>query len=87
MLAYANIEYVSLIELGNVYLDCKDWPERYQRLLDRAGDLLIERLIQTIQQISLPFCLMCCEKFVTKCHRQLVADFLVKKGWEVEHIE
>lgn len=83
LLAKANIDYVSLIELGNLFLEYEDWQERYHLFLDKAGDLLIERL----RQIQEPFCLMCAEKSVTMCHRQLIADYLVRNGNEVEHIE
>lgn len=83
LLMDGNIEYHSLVELGNIFLGYDDWRERYQQLLDGAGDLLVEHL----QSISTPFCLMCAEKSVVECHRKLIADYLVQKGWEVEHIE
>lgn len=83
LLMDGNIEYYSLVELGNIFLGYDDWRKRYQQLLDRAGDLLVERL----QSIPMPFCLMCAEKSVAECHRKLIADYLVQKGWEVEHIE
>lgn len=83
LLADGNIKYFSVVELGNIFLHYDDdWRERYQQLLNKAGDLLIERL----QQIPTPFCLMCAEKQVRKCHRQQIADYLVQKGHEVEHI-
>jgi uncharacterized protein (DUF488 family) len=83
-LAEARIGYVSLIELGNIFMEYPDWEVRYKTLLDRAGDLLVDRLAGVPQ----PFCLLCAEKRITECHRRLIAEYLVgKKGAEVEHIE
>lgn len=82
LLAGAQIAYVSLTELGNVFRDCADWRERYWRLWDQAGDLLAERL----WQVPRPFCLMCAERDVAVCHRQRIADYLVRKGYLVEHL-
>jgi uncharacterized protein (DUF488 family) len=83
LLAGANITYVSMVELGNVFIDCEDWRKRYWQLWDQAGDVLAERL----WQISTSFCLMCAERRVTECHRQRIADYLVQKGYTVEHLE
>lgn len=44
LLANRNINYFSFVELGNPFQELPDWPQRYQQLLDRAGDLLTERL-------------------------------------------
>jgi uncharacterized protein (DUF488 family) len=83
LLGRAGIEYLSLVELGNLFLGFDDWQVRYRTLLEKAGDLLFERLLG----ISKPFCLMCAEKLAEQCHRAIIAEYLVKKGWEVEHIE
>lgn len=64
-LGAAGIDYYSLVELGNVFLDFPDWQRRYQQLLDAAGELLTERL----KRIPGPLCLLCAEKRVAECHR------------------
>jgi uncharacterized protein (DUF488 family) len=83
LLAERDIGYISLLELGNLFLNYEDWRERYQELLEKAGDLLIRGLHNAPQ----PFCLMCAEKKVSDCHREQIANYLVQKGWQVEHIE
>jgi uncharacterized protein (DUF488 family) len=83
LLLKGGMQYVSLVELGNIFLGDPQWRERYRRLVDRGGDILVERLVS----ISPPFCLMCAEQRVTECHRQVLADYLAQRGWEVEHIE
>jgi len=82
LLKKGGIEYIHLVELGNIFLEYDDWQEKYKRLFEKAGDLLTERLTG----IPAPFCLLCAEKQVTKCHRQYIAEYLVRQGWEVEHI-
>ena len=83
-LAEAGIGYRSLIELGNVFLDYPDWQRRYQELLDSSGELLTAGLTE----IPGPFCLLCAEKRVAECHRQQVAEYLVKrKSAQVHHLE
>jgi uncharacterized protein (DUF488 family) len=82
LLGRAHIQYLSLVELGNVFLDFEDWEVRYRRLLNQAGDLLTDRLLQ----VPPPFCLMCAEKAAAECHRGIIAEYLASKGWEVQHI-
>ena len=80
----AGIEYHSLPELGNIFLDYPDWKERYQELMGKAGELLTSRL----KGIPEPFCLLCAEKRAVECHRQLIAEHLAKTlGYEVLHLE
>jgi uncharacterized protein (DUF488 family) len=82
LLADGQIGYVSVVELGNVFMGFADWAERYQRLLERAADLLTVRL----HDVPGPFCLMCAERQVTACHRQYIAAYLIRCGYRVEHI-
>jgi uncharacterized protein (DUF488 family) len=84
LLAKARIGYVSLPELGNLFLGYDDWPERYEKLLALAGLLLFDRL----EGIEGPVCLMCAEKKLCDCHRRHIATHLEKtKGWMFTHIE
>lgn len=79
----AGIQYFSFIELGNIFRDMDDWSQRYRCLMDQAGDLLTEQL----RRVPTPFCLMCAEKHSDECHRKIIGEYLVEKGYEVEHIE
>jgi uncharacterized protein (DUF488 family) len=83
LLAKVGIRYFSFVELGNPFMNFEDWTERYHCLMNRAGDLLIERL----SQVPSPSCLMCAEKRASSCHRLIIAEYLATKGYQVEHIE
>jgi uncharacterized protein (DUF488 family) len=84
LLAKAGIGYVSLPELGNVFMEYDDWLERYEKYLATAGPLLFDRFAD----VSGPICLLCAEKKVCECHRRHVANYLEEtKGWEFTHIE
>ena len=83
-LSDAGIGYRSLVELGNVFIEYDDWQERYRRLLESSGGLLIERLMG----IPGPYCLLCAERRATECHRLQVAEYLARhKGARVHHLE
>lgn len=83
LLAERRIAYVSLIELGNPFMDDDDWRPRYERLIATAGDILTEKLLD----IPSPFCLMCAERRVETCHREYIAKYLVQHhGYSVQHI-
>lgn len=79
-----GVEYISLIELGNLFLDFNDWADRYTRLLESAGDLLVERLINL--KADGEVCLICAEKSPLDCHRKIIADYLENLGLKVVHI-
>jgi uncharacterized protein (DUF488 family) len=78
-----KLAYCSLPELGNLFLDCEDWRERYAALLELSGDLLVARLAD----LDGPLCLLCAEKRVAECHRQQIADFLKANGHEIVHLD
>jgi uncharacterized protein (DUF488 family) len=82
-IAAAGVSYVPAVELGNVFMDAPDWRERYRALMDASGALLTARLAT----VEPPFCLLCAEKRVADCHRQVIADQLERSGWKAEHIE
>lgn len=80
----SGIEYRSIVELGNLFLDFNDWQSRYRQFFEKAGDLLVQRLLD----VPGPFALMCAEKRVVECHRLIVADFLAARfGAKVKHLE
>jgi uncharacterized protein (DUF488 family) len=82
-LSGAGIGYKSLIELGNIFLDYPDWQQRYEKLLNSCGELLIQQLLN----ISGPICLLCAERRIEDCHRKIVAEFLAKHyGAEFYHL-
>jgi uncharacterized protein (DUF488 family) len=84
LLARAGLGYVSLPELGNLFLEYDDWPARYEKFLASAGPLLFDRLAD----VPGPVCLLCAEKRIAVCHRRLVAEYLERtKDWTFTHIE
>lgn len=84
LLAKVGVGYVSLPELGNLFLDYDDWPTRYGEFLERAGPLLFDR----IADVPGPVCLLCAEKRVAECHRRHVAEYLARaRGWTFTHLE
>jgi uncharacterized protein (DUF488 family) len=85
LLARGGIGYLSLPELGNVFLGYDDWPARYSEFLERAGPLLFDRLTADVPG---PVCLLCAEKRVAECHRRHIAVYLERThGWKFKHIE
>lgn len=83
LLAEHGVAYVSLIELGNLFMERKDWRELYRQLLDQSGELLLEGL----DGLPEPICLLCAERMALQCHRSLIAEALARRGRKVEHIE
>ena len=84
LLAKAGIAYVSMVQLGNLFLDRDDWAKAYRQLLATAGELLTEQLVML--PLAQPVCLLCAEKDPAACHRGLIAEYLAARGHCVEHI-
>jgi len=83
LLSRAGIAYSWMQELGNPYLEAADWRTRYSEYL-RSRDMA---WVGRIEAMISPICLMCAEKSALKCHRMIIADYLVEEGWEAEHLE
>jgi len=80
-----GIDYLSLVELGNVFLEFNDWADRYTSLFESSGDLLVERLVNL--KVDGEVCLLCAEKSHLLCHRKIITDFLEKNhSVKVVHI-
>lgn len=78
-----GIRYISVIELGNIFGDDLLWREKFKIYLEKIGYLLIQKL----EELDEPICLMCCEKDASKCHRELIAEYLAKRnGQIIEHL-
>lgn len=88
LLAPAGIEYVHLTELGNLFVDdASRWQSRYAALLDRAGEVVLERTLELLPSLPRPFALMCSEKDPAQCHRTPLAGWLARRhGWTVRHL-
>jgi uncharacterized protein (DUF488 family) len=82
ILADVGIGYASIIELGNIFYNSENWQRPYRQLINKTGYLLTDRLYD----IEWPSALLCAERDVNRCHRKVIADFLIEQGFEVEHI-
>ncbi len=56
--------------------------EYLEGLLNTGGPFLIERLVG----LPTPSCLLCFEKDPAQCHRPLIAEYMARRGWIIEHI-
>ncbi len=88
LLRSAEIDYVSLVELGNPFHAYEDWRERYRELLEGAGELLTRELLSLAEQEDTgPLCLLCAELEVEECHRLQIARYLEERsGWHATHL-
>ncbi len=90
----AGIQYVHLPELGGRRQPQADspngaWRERgFRGYADHMGSPQFARGIEQLQALARerPTAIMCAEAPWWRCHRRLVADWLVAHGWEVQHL-
>lgn len=83
LLQQAEIRYLSLTELGNVFRDYEDWNRRYTTFFNVAGEQLLENV-----PLHDGACLMCAERRVAQCHRKIIADWLTRhRQISIVHIE
>ncbi|MGD8698611.1 MAG: DUF488 domain-containing protein [Gemmatimonadales bacterium] len=54
------------------YMEAPEFREALERLMERAGERVTA--------------IMCAEATPWRCHRQLISDVLVARGWDVIHI-
>lgn len=83
LLTLRGIGYRPLMALGNIFLECEDWRERYAAFVGRIGDLLSAKL----QGLEGPLCLLGGEPRATDCHRFQIAEFLASRGHDIEHLD
>jgi uncharacterized protein (DUF488 family) len=95
-LAIENIEYLWLEALGghrhttknerslNIGLKSPGFRNYADHMATDEFSLAVQRLLSVAAQKRTA--IMCAEKFYWKCHRRLLADYLVGQGVEVVHI-
>lgn len=83
LLEHTGIQYIWVSELGNPFKDDKNWKPKYQLYLKEKGKLLCSKLYE----LDTSFCLLCCEKYASGCHRKVIADYLAGQGYDAEHLE
>ena len=83
LLSSRGIGYRLLAALGNIFLECDDWRERYALFLGRIGDLLVTKL----EGLDEPLCLLGGEPRAADCHRIIIASFLASRGHQIAHLE
>jgi uncharacterized protein (DUF488 family) len=82
LLARSGIAYHSMVELGNVFIECEDWKERYREYFPRVAEQLTARLAGVPE----PFCLLCAERDASACHRQFILEYLASQGGEIGYL-
>lgn len=82
LLGDARIGYVSVRELGNPFKDAATWRDDYERWFREDASSRL-RLLDGIRG---PMALLCCEKDASRCHREIIANVMVQRGDDVEHL-
>jgi uncharacterized protein (DUF488 family) len=90
----AGIDYLHVAELGGRRRPREDSPNRgwrkesFRAYADHMASEEFERGIERVigEARRRRACLMCAEVLWWRCHRRLVADALVARGWPVLHV-
>ena len=89
-----GIEYRWERALGGFRRPLADSPnggwehEGFQGYADYMGSVEFVRALDALQELarSERVCIMCAEAQWWRCHRRLIADALLVRGWEVSHL-
>ena len=90
----AGIEYFNLPELGGRRAPLADSPNRGWResaFRGYADHMRSPEFLESLAELeamaaNAPTAMMCAEAVWWRCHRRLIADALVVRGWRIEHL-
>ena len=93
-LAEAGIDYLPMPALGGRRKPSPDSPntawrvEAFRAYADHMAspEYITAREALMAQALARPTCVMCAEAVWWRCHRRLVADDFVSRGWTVLHL-
>lgn len=93
-LAAAGIEYLGRVDLGGYRRPAPDSPHTawrsggFRGYADFMGTDVFARILAELEPLlaRTRAALMCAEAVPWRCHRQLLADALVVRGWTVRHV-
>jgi len=88
----AGIEYMHVVELGGRRDPLPDSPntawrnDQFRGYADHMASAEFQNALDRMLASDVPTAIMCAEAVPWKCHRNLVADELTRRGHEVIHI-
>ena len=88
----AGIEYVHVVELGGRRVPLPDSPntawrnDQFRGYADHMATAEFQNALDRLLASDVPTAIMCAEAVPWRCHRNLVADELTRRGHEVIHI-
>jgi uncharacterized protein (DUF488 family) len=88
----AGIEYVHVVELGGRRVPLPDSPntawrnDQFRGYADHMATAEFQNALDRLVASDVPTAIMCAEAVPWRCHRNLVADELTRRGHEVIHI-
>lgn len=88
----AGIQYVHMVELGGRRDPLPDSPNtglrnlQFRGYADHMASAEFRNALDALLATDVPTAIMCAEAVPWRCHRNLVADELTRRGHEVVHI-